>query len=407
MVKILFVMGTRPEAVKLAPVIRLCLRQRAWDIRTVLTGQHGPVVRETLGFFGVKPDHELGIVKKGMDLSLLTAACLSGLRVILKSEKPGLVVVQGDTAATMAGAMAAFHEGIPVAYVEAGLRSYDKKAPYPEETYRRITTLLAEHFFVPDRTARDNLLAEKIPAARIHLTGNTVVDSLFFVLSRLERETKFAEAARKELAVRFDRAGRPVPVISVPAMPVPAMPGPAMPGHRTSGKYVIVTGHGRENIGSGLRNLAKAVRILARKYPETMFVWLLHFNPASRKAVEPVLRGAENIALCEPLSYPAFCLLLKGCRLVITDSGGLQEEAPCLGKPVLVARDVTERVTALRSGGVVLCGTGRDRVVNLASRLLNRRSGPRRTFCYGRGHSAERILGVLKKILRPAGRGTD
>lgn len=361
---ILVVLGTRPEAIKLAPVV-FALRDRPAAARVTLcsTGQHHSMLDETLAAFDLRPDHELRVMQPGQHPTELLARLLAALRPLLTETRPDAVVVQGDTTTVMAAALAGFLDGVRVAHVEAGLRTGDRHAPFPEEVNRRVTGVVADDHFVPTAKARDNLLAEGVPAERVFLTGNTIVDALQWMRRRV--------------------AG-----VNPPADLVP-------PGRR----LVLVTAHRRESFGPPLRDLCLALREVAERFDDVQLVYPVHLNPRVRGPVHELLADVPGITLTEPLPYGEFVTLLVKASLVLTDSGGIQEEAPSLGTPTLVLREKTERPEALRTGVVRLVGTCRERIVGEAVRILSdgatRKTMTRPVAVYGDGQAARRIAEVL------------
>ncbi len=361
---ILVVLGTRPEAIKLAPVV-FALRERPDDACVTLcsTGQHRSMLDETLAAFELRPDHELGVMRPGQHPTDLLSRLLAALRPLLAELRPDTVVVQGDTTTVMAAALAGYLDHVRVAHVEAGLRTGDKRAPFPEEVNRRVTGVLADDHFVPTPGARENLLAEGVPRQRIFLTGNTIVDALRWMRRRV--------------------ADVPPPARLVP------------PGRR----LVLVTAHRRESFGGPLRDLCLALRDLAGRFDDVQLVYPVHLNPRVRGPVHEILGDVPRVSLTEPLPYGDFVGLLVRASLVLTDSGGIQEEAPSLGTPTLVLREKTERPEALRTGVVRLVGTSRARIVAEAARILAdgaaRPTTPRPLAVYGDGRAARRIAEVL------------
>ncbi len=373
--KTLIVFGTRPEAIKLAPVIHALARHPdAFDVRVCVTAQHRQMLDQVLELFAIRPDHDLDIMRPAQTLPDLTAAAVRGIATILAAERPDLVIVQGDTTTTMAAALAAFYAGIRVAHVEAGLRSGDKHAPFPEEANRRITSLLADVHFAPTARARDNLRGEGIPAAAIHVTGNTGVDAL------LDARARLGAAAPPAALAHLGRDERAL---------------------------VLVTAHRRESFGEGLGNVMLAVRDLVEGNPDVVAVFPVHLNPQVRRQVEDVLRESPacgaRLLLTDPLSYRDLVWLLDRCRLVLTDSGGIQEEAPTFHKPVLVMREVTERPEGIEAGVARLVGTDRTRIRTEAESLLRDPAAyaamARAENPYGDGHAADRIVQVLRAFV--------
>jgi len=359
---ILFIFGTRPEAIKLCPVIRrLRVGCDALEPRVCVTAQHRSMLDQVLACFDVSPDHDLNLMTPDQTLAQITGRVLTAVDPILMAERPAMVVVQGDTTTTMAAALAAFYRGIPVAHVEAGLRTGDLARPFPEELNRVVTGRVADLHFAPTDRARRNLLAEGTPAERIFITGNSGIDALFHVVEALEQgRLKTAE----------------------------------WPWIDSARKLVLVTAHRRENFGEGIERLCRAIAELALRQ-DTQVVYPVHRNPKVLGPVTERVGSLPNVVLLPPLDYGAFVDLMRRCYLVITDSGGIQEEAPSLGKPVLVMRESTERPEAVEAGTVVLVGDDPARIVEAAGRLLSDQEAYRRMARvhnpYGDGHAAERI----------------
>lgn len=352
MKKIIAVFGTRPEAVKMCPLVLELKRRKNLEVTVCLTGQHREMLDSVIDLFGINADYDLSVMKKAQSLASLTAKIISGLSPIFESEKPDLVLVHGDTASAFAAATAAFYMQIPVGHVEAGLRTYDMSSPYPEEFNRRAVSLMSSFDFAPTEAARENLLREGKAPERVYVTGNTVVDALRFTANT----------------------------------------------EKCDGKTVLLTAHRRENIGARLENICSAVKRIAEKYPDLKIVYPLHPNPAVREAAERLLGGVSNIELCEPLDLIKFHSLLARSFIVMTDSGGVQEEAAALGKPTLVLRDKTERS---EGGSLILVGTNQDDVVSAFDRLINDKnyydSIKNAPSPFGDGKASERIADVLEK----------
>ncbi|MDR7142218.1 non-hydrolyzing UDP-N-acetylglucosamine 2-epimerase [Rhizobium sp. BE258] len=379
MKKILVVFGTRPEAIKMAP---LCHALRAkhgeFDLRICVTGQHRDMLDQVLGVFNIVPDIDLDIMRPGQTLFDITARILVEMKAVIESEKPDIVLVHGDTTTAFASALAAFYSGVAVGHVEAGLRTHDLHAPFPEEMNRQFVGRLASVHFAPTDKSVANLAAEAVPAQKIFKTGNTVIDALQWILKRLASEPARADAILLRLAelVHF-------PLVSE--------------------RYVLVTGHRRENFGQGFEQITAALAELAGRYPGVHFVYPVHLNPNVASHVHAALSGIENIHLISPQEYEPFALLLQHCHIVLTDSGGIQEEAPSLGKPVLVMRDVTERPEAVDAGTVRLVGADQARIVTELSALLDDaehyQAMAHAHNPYGDGNACERIVTHLREIL--------
>jgi UDP-N-acetylglucosamine 2-epimerase (non-hydrolysing) len=380
MIRISLIFGTRPEAIKLAPVIRALREHAAFEPRVCVTGQHREMLRQTLEAFEIKPDVDLDLMQTNQTLADLTSRAISALDHYFDHERPELVLVQGDTTTTFAASLAAFYHRVRVGHVEAGLRTGDKYSPFPEEINRVLTTRLADYHFASTEQARRNLLAEGVAPERIFLTGNTVIDALEFALGKVRKDP--------------------------PA--VPGLPSTLMEAGRARGAeqpLVLITGHRRENFGAGFESICQAVVDLSERFPETAFVYPVHLNPNVREPVFRRLTGRRNVFLIEPLSYLPFVALMDRATLILTDSGGVQEEAPSLGKPVLVMRDTTERPEAVAAGAARLIGTQADQIIAEVSRLLTdpsaRAAMAQPVNPYGDGQASARIIQAL--LQREAG----
>ena len=372
MMKILSVFGTRPEAIKMAPVVKALEADARFDAKVCVTGQHAEMLEQVNSLFGIAPDIDLKIMKAGQGLTHITTAVLEGLERVLADLQPDYVLVHGDTTTSTAAALAAFYAGIPVGHVEAGLRTHNMLSPWPEEANRQITGRLATLHFAPTELSRDNLLAESTPAQNIHVTGNTVIDALLMVKARLDGDG----ALNEKLASQF-------------------------PFLEPDKKLILVTGHRRENHDGGIRRVCEALATLSRR-GDVQIVYPVHLNPKVKKAADAVLAGVENVFLIEPLSYLPFVWMLDACHIVVTDSGGLQEEAPSFGKPVLVTRDTTERPEAVDAGTVRLVGTDTGELVRHVTELLDDDtvySGMSMAHNpYGDGKAAARIVETLAQV---------
>jgi UDP-N-acetylglucosamine 2-epimerase (non-hydrolysing) len=376
--KIMLVFGTRPEAIKMAPLF-YALKKRADEFQTLLcvTAQHRQMLDQVLKVFDLTPDIDLNIMKAGQDLFDVTAAVLTEMRWVLKEYKPDALLVHGDTTTTLASAMAGFYAGVPVGHVEAGLRTHDLYAPFPEEFNRQVAGKVARWHFAPTAYSRDNLLNERVPEPHITVTGNTVIDALLWVLDRIESD----EGRKAALSGFLDER---------------------LPFDWTRERFVLITGHRRENFGDGFMQICEALKTLAERYADVHFVYPVHLNPNVQQPVNSILKGLPNVHLIDPLDYEPFVFLLKHAHIVLTDSGGIQEEAPSLGKPVLVMRDVTERPEAVHAGTVRLVGADRARIVANVTELLGNEqsylSMARAHNPYGDGKACERIIDVLRTI---------
>lgn len=365
--KVMTVFGTRPEAIKMAPVIKELQKVKDIDTVVAVTAQHRDMLDQVLHLFDIKPDYDLNLMEEGQDLYSITTGVLTGLKDIMAREKPDLVLVHGDTTTTFAAALAAFYQKTPVGHVEAGLRTHYRYSPYPEEMNRTLTGRLAELHFAPTDKAKENLLAESTALFKIWVTGNTVIDAL---LETIRPEYSFGEDFAD---INFN--------------------------HR----LLLVTTHRRENWGDKMRNIYEALIDLVNEFPDVEVVFPVHKNPVVRDVAEEVLKGRDRIHLIEPLDYEPFANLMNASYLVLTDSGGMQEEAPSLGKPVLVLRDTTERPEALQAGTVKLVGTNRDMIYKEARLLLTDSKEyekmARAINPYGDGKAAERIVNIIKDFL--------
>lgn len=379
----MLVFGTRPEAIKMAPLVK-AFQAASNSFRTLVcvTGQHREMLDQVLHIFDIQPDYDLNIMKQGQDLYDVTSRVLLGLREVLKEARPDIVLVHGDTTTSTAAALAAFYAQIPVGHVEAGLRTHNIYSPWPEEMNRQLTGRIATWHFAPTPLSRQNLLAENVAEAQITVTGNTVIDALYWVVDKIKHDASLSQ----QLDAELQRAGYDVERLS---------------GGR---KLVLITGHRRENFGDGFIHMCTAIKDLTQRYPQVDFVYPMHLNPNVRKPIHEVfgqdLSGLGNMFFIEPLEYLSFVHLMEKSHIVLTDSGGIQEEAPGLGKPVLVMRDTTERPEALTAGTVKLVGTDYDKIVSAVSTLLDDEAAyqamSRAVNPYGDGKACGRIVETLK-----------
>lgn len=367
--KVLTVFGTRPEAIKMAPLALQLAEDDRFESRVCVTAQHREMLDQVLGLFELKPDYDLNLMKPGQDLNDITCGILQGLKSVLADFKPDMVLVHGDTATTFATSLSAYYQQIPVGHVEAGLRTGNLYSPWPEEANRKLTGALAAKHFAPTETSRQNLLKENIDPANIHVTGNTVIDALFEVVRKLEKGP-----LGDELRARFDFL-------------------------KDDKRLVLVTGHRRESFGEGFENICRALAETAKAHPDVQIVYPVHLNPNVREPVNRLLAGVDNITLIEPQDYLPFVYLMNRAHIILTDSGGIQEEAPSLGKPVLVMRNTTERPEAVQAGTVKLVGTSVDVITSELTKLLDQPElysamsyahNP-----YGDGNACKRILDAL------------
>jgi UDP-N-acetylglucosamine 2-epimerase (non-hydrolysing) len=376
--KIMLAFGTRPEAIKMAPLYH-ALKAQPDVFETVLcvTAQHRQMLDQVLKVFDMTPDIDLNLMTPGQDLFDVTAAVLKGMRDVLQAQKPDALLVHGDTTTTLAASLAAFYLGVPLGHVEAGLRTHDLQAPFPEEFNRQVASKLTKWHFAPTEFSQSNLLAERVSQDSITVTGNTVIDALFWVLGRIDAD----ETRRQGLAaflseqLGFDCQNQ---------------------------RFVLMTGHRRENFGDGFLQICHALKELASRYPAIRFVYPVHLNPNVQQPVRSILGDVPNVHLIAPLDYEPFVYLLKHSHIVLTDSGGIQEEAPSLGIPVLVMRDVTERPEAVAAGTVRLVGADRERIVaNVVELLENKESYTAMAMAhnpYGDGKACGRIISILREI---------
>lgn len=376
--KVLLVFGTRPEAIKMAPLVCALRDSRALAPCVCVTGQHREMLDGVLRLFDIAPEHDLAAMRPGQDLSGLLARCLEGLARVIELERPAALLVHGDTSTSLAGALAAFHARVPLGHVEAGLRSGDMASPFPEEMNRVLVDRLARWHWAPTERARAALLAEGADPARVAVTGNTVIDALYWVRERVQG----APPAR----FRFELSREATGVLE-----------------RAQGPLILITAHRRESFGAPLAGLCDTLRALALEHPDWTFVWPVHLNPQVQQPARERLSGLANVALCAPLAYEPFTWLLDRCTLVLTDSGGVQEEAPALGKPVLVLREKTERPEAIAAGGVRLVGTRPAALRAALEQLLGDPSAfAAMAHCrspYGDGRAAARIAAHLETEL--------
>ena len=375
--KVMLAFGTRPEAIKMAPVyhaIKACPEE--FELVLCVTAQHRQMLDQVLRVFDMVPDIDLDLMKEGQDLFDVTANVLLAMREVLRDNRPDVLLVHGDTATTFASSLAAFYAGIKVGHVEAGLRTNNLQEPFPEEFNRQVTSKLSSWHFAPTEYSRENLLKEGVDTSSVFVTGNTVIDALFWALKKAEVDSEMKILIHQRLAS-------------------------IVPFSLEDTRFVLITGHRRENFGDGFLNICEALRDLAKEYPQVQFVYPVHLNPHVQDPVTRIFSGFNNVHLIAPLDYAPFLILLKHCFLVLTDSGGIQEEAPSLGKPVLVMRDVTERPEAVEAGTVKLVGANKHKIIESVSMLLD----DERKYSemsnshnpYGDGKASIRILDVLRK----------
>lgn len=376
--KILFAFGTRPEAIKMAPLVKTLSSHSYFEVQVAVTAQHREMLDQVLLLFEITPDYDLNIMKSGQDLYDVTSAVLLGMRDVLKEAQPDLVLVHGDTATTFAASLAAFYAQVPVGHVEAGLGTHNLYSPWPEEASRQLTGRITKWHFAPTERNRQALLAEQVGDKDILVTGNTVIDALQWVVAKITDSTDL----KTSISAQLDDAGLELDL--------------------QNNKYVLITGHRRENFGQGFEAICAALRDLAKRYHDVHFIYPVHLNPNVQRPVKELLGGLSNVHLIAPLGYEPFVWLMQNCYLVLTDSGGVQEEAPGLGKPVLVMRDTTERPEAVDAGTVRLVGTDATEIVSWVSKLLGDASVyqemSRAHNPYGDGKACKRILDCLMSI---------
>lgn len=379
----MLVFGTRPEAIKMAPLVK-AFQKNADDFETIVcvTGQHRQMLDQVLDLFDIKPDYDLNIMKQGQDLYDVTSRVLTGMRDVLKESVPDVVLVHGDTTTSMAAALAAFYQQITVGHVEAGLRTYDIYSPWPEEMNRQITSRIATYNFAPTPLSMKNLISEGVVSSKITVTGNTVIDALYMVVDKIKSNPELSS----QISDILKQSGYDISRIS---------------GGK---KLILITGHRRENFGDGFISMCNAIKYLTELYPEVDFVYPMHLNPNVRIPIHKVfgkdLTNLDNMFFIEPLEYLSFVFLMEKASIVLTDSGGIQEEAPGLGKPVLVMRDTTERPEALTAGTVKLVGTEYNKIVSEVSSLLDNETVYNKMSQavnpYGDGMACERIINTLR-----------
>jgi len=376
--KVIFVFGTRPEAIKMGPLFHeLSARSERFEVSACVTGQHREMLDQTLAAFEIEPEFDLNVMRPNQDLFDVTSAVLLGMRDVIADARPDLMLVHGDTTTTFAASVAGFYANIPVAHVEAGLRTHDLAAPFPEEFNRQVASKLATWHFAPTSQSEENLLAEGVGPERILVTGNTVIDALFWVLGRID------ESGRRRGAIE-------------------ELLDSQLPFDWRRTRFVLITGHRRENFGEGFEQICRALETLAGRFADVHFVYPVHLNPNVQAPVRRILGELDNVHLIPPLDYEPFVYLLRACDLVLTDSGGIQEEGPSLGKPVLVMRDVTERPEAIAAGTVRLVGANYAEIVGNVAELLEDRTAhaamSRAHNPYGDGMACRRIADFLEGL---------
>ena len=369
--RILTIFGTRPEAIKMAPLVHALSADECFEAKVCVTAQHREMLDQVLELFEITPDYDLDLMKAGQTLNEVTARILMELKPVLQEFKPDVVLVHGDTATTFAATLSAYYEQIAVGHVEAGLRTGNVYSPWPEEGNRKLTGALTKYHFAPTETSQNNLVAENYPASDIHITGNTVIDALLMIKNKIDDDTQLND----ELSEKF----------------------PMLDENK---KLILVTGHRRESFGGGFERICEALALTAKRYPDAQILYPMHLNPNVREPVNRILKGIKNIFLIEPQQYLPFIYLMNRAYIILTDSGGIQEEAPSLGKPVLVMRDTTERPEAVDAGTVKLVGTNVEIMTSAINELMdNEEAYKKMSFAhnpYGDGEACKRILNILK-----------
>ena len=372
----MLVFGTRPEAIKMAPLVKAFEADEAFETIVCVTAQHRQMLDQVLDLFEITPDYDLDIMQPGQNLYDVTCNILQGLKGVLEESRPDVVLVHGDTTTTLATSLAAFYQQIPVGHVEAGLRTGNIYSPWPEEGNRQVTGRLATYHFAPTEESRSNLLKENVDIESVIVTGNTVIDALVSVVSKIREDASLERRLRETIAAKGYRVDH-------------------------DRKLVLVTGHRRENFGQGFLNICEALKEIAQAHPEADIVYPVHLNPNVQKPVREILSDVDNVCLIDPLDYEPFVYLMAHAYFILTDSGGIQEEAPSLGKPVLVMRDTTERPEALKAGTVELVGTDKTRIVRACDRLFRDREAyeamSKSHNPYGDGKACARIVAFLKE----------
>lgn len=372
--KVMFVFGTRPEAIKMAPVIKAFKEEKDFIVSVCVTAQHREMLDQVLDLFDIKPDYDLNIMKPGQDLFDVTTNVLRGMKDVFFDFKPDMVFVHGDTSTTSACSMAAFYQKIKVGHIEAGLRTWNIYNPWPEEINRQITGVLSNYHFAPTQTSQNNLLRENKSKENIAVTGNTVIDSLFMILDKIKKDKTFKNKILESISDQYHL--------------------------QDNKKFILVTGHRRENFGDGFINICNALKMIAKNNPDIDIVYPVHLNPNVQKPVKKILSTSKNIYLIQPLSYENFVYMMNKSYFIITDSGGIQEEAPSLGKPVLVTRETTERPEALDSGTVKLVGTNHELIANEAQILIDNKNEydimSKANNPYGDGLASQRIVNFIR-----------
>jgi UDP-N-acetylglucosamine 2-epimerase (non-hydrolysing) len=374
--KVMFAFGTRPEAIKMAPLIKVFQDEKNFETKVCISAQHRQMLDQVLKMFDIKADYDLNIMKADQDLFDVTTKVLAGMKKVLNDYSPDIIFVHGDTATTSACSLAAFYNKIKIGHIEAGLRTGNIYSPWPEEANRKITGVLADYHFAPTATSENNLLKENINKKNILVTGNTVIDALSLILEKIENNSRLKTRILKSISSQYKLFD--------------------------DKKIILVTGHRRENFGNGFRNICNALKTIADNNPDFDIVYPVHFNPNVQKPVKEILSNSRNIHLIEPLSYECFIYIMNKSFFIITDSGGIQEEAPSLGKPVLVIRDTSERPEAIRAGTVKLVGTNYSKIIEESQKLIDDKNEyhkmSKASNPFGDGKASLKVLNFIKSI---------
>jgi UDP-N-acetylglucosamine 2-epimerase (non-hydrolysing) len=380
LLKVLLVFGTRPEAIKMAPLVKIFEKEILIELKVCVTAQHREMLDKVLELFEIIPDYDLNVMRAEQSLYDITSTILLGMKSVLEEFQPDIVLVHGDTTTTFATSLAAFYQKIKVGHVEAGLRTNNIYSPFPEEANRQLTGVLANYHFAPTENSKNNLIKENKNPKNIIVTGNTVIDALFLALDKIENNKVLKEKIEKDIESKFNNSNFEI----------------------FKSKFILVTGHRRENFGNGFVNICEALKTIAINNPNIEIVYPVHLNPNVQKPVKDILSNIKNIHLIEPLRYESFVYMMSKSYFIITDSGGIQEEAPSLGKPVLVMRDTTERPEAVDAGTVKLVGTDKEKIIKESQKLIdNKKTYEKMSKAhnpYGDGKASERIVKFLKEL---------
>jgi UDP-N-acetylglucosamine 2-epimerase (non-hydrolysing) len=377
--KVLLVFGTRPEAIKMAPLVKIFEKETSIESKVCVTAQHREMLDQVLDIFDITPDYDLNLMKPGQDLYDITSNVLLGMKNVLEDFKPDIVLVHGDTTTTFAASLSAFYQKIKVGHIEAGLRTNNLYSPFPEEANRQLTGVLVNYHFAPTETSKNNLIKENKNPKNIIVTGNTVIDALFLALNKIENDKILKEKIKKDIELKFNNQ------FSI-----------------LNSQFILVTGHRRENFGDGFINICEALKTIAINNPKIHIVYPVHLNPNVQNPVKEILSDTSNVHLIDPLQYESFIYMMSKSYFIITDSGGVQEEAPSLGKPVLVMRDTTERPEAVKAETVKLVGINKEKIIKEAQKLIDDEKEYKKMSKahnpYGDGKACQRIVEFIKFI---------